>query len=92
MVLVHGRWQYLWCASEVLWSAASVEVRDVDPCSSKVSRVVGVSEATAMSERDHIGITASACKKVAGSIAQLKHVCTSAHSMEQLEAIVQQEN
>ncbi|KAK4827657.1 hypothetical protein QYF61_020429 [Mycteria americana] len=84
------------CASEVLWSAISVEVGDGDPCSSKDTRVMNVLETTEATENGHIGITASSPEKVAGSVAQLKCIYTNARSMgnkqEELEAIVQQEN
>ncbi|KAM9628635.1 uncharacterized protein ACIBXB_017819 [Morphnus guianensis] len=84
------------CASEVLWSAISVEVGDGDRCSSKDARVIDVLETTEVPENGHVGIRASPPKKVAGSIAQLKCIYTNARSMgneqEELESIVQQEN
>ena len=59
--------------------------------------VRNVLETTETPENSHVEIIrASAPKKVAGSIAQLKCICTNACSMgnkqEELEAIVQQEN
>jgi len=84
------------CASEVLRSAITVEVRDGDPHSSKDTRVIDVLETTEVPENSHIGIRASPPIKVAGSIAQLKCIYTNACSMgneqEQLEATVQLEN
>ena len=67
-----------------------------EPWSSKGSRVIEVLETMEAPKNGHIGIEASPPRKVAGSVAQLKHIYTSACSMgnkrEELEAIVQQEN
>jgi len=85
-----------WCASEVLWSAVSLEVGDGDPCSSKDTRVIDVLETKGAPENGHTGIGASLPKIVVGSIVQLKCICNNACSMgnkqEELEAVVQLEN
>ncbi|KAK4824014.1 hypothetical protein QYF61_009605 [Mycteria americana] len=85
-----------WCASEVLWSAVSVEVGDGHACGSKDKRVMDVLETTEAPENGHNGTRAFPSKKGTGSIAQLKCIYTNACSMgnkeEELEAIVQQKN
>ncbi|KAJ7407145.1 hypothetical protein WISP_128656 [Willisornis vidua] len=84
-----------WCAIKVLWPAVSAEVGDGDPCSSKDMRVIDVLETMKAAGNGHREIRASAPQKVAGTIAQLKCVCTNAHIMgneqEELEATAQQE-
>ena len=84
------------CASKVLWSAVSVEVGDGDPRGSKDARVMDVLETMEAPENGHVGIRASPCQKVAGSVAQLKciytNTCSKSNEQEELEAIVQQEN
>ncbi|KAK4832285.1 LOW QUALITY PROTEIN: hypothetical protein QYF61_021684 [Mycteria americana] len=84
------------CASEVLRSAVSLEVRDGDPCSSKAKRVIDVLETTEVPENGHRIIRASPPIKAAGSIAQCKCIYTNAHSMgnkqEEPESIVQEEH
>ncbi|KAK4818516.1 hypothetical protein QYF61_014329 [Mycteria americana] len=84
------------CASDVLWSATSVEVGGGEPCGSKDARVIDVLETMEVPENGHIGIRASPPEKVAGSVAQLECIYTNACSMgnkqEELEAIVQQES
>lgn len=47
-----------WCASKVLQSALSLEVRDGDPCGSKDTRAVDVLETMEASENCHVGIRA----------------------------------
>lgn len=83
------------CAGEVQCSAVSEEVGDGDPCSSKGTRIIDVLETVEVPENGHVGIRASSPKKVVGTIAQLKCICTSAHGMhdrqEKLEATVQLE-
>ena len=82
-----------WCASEVLRSAISLEIRDGDPCSSRDARVIDVLESMEAPEDGHIGIRSSPW--VVGSVAQVECVCTNARSTgdreEELEAIVQLE-
>lgn len=51
------------CASEILWSAVSVEVGDEDPCNSKDTRAIDVLETMEISENSHIGIRASPPKR-----------------------------
>ncbi|PKU44939.1 hephaestin-like protein 1 [Limosa lapponica baueri] len=84
------------CANEVLWSVVSVEVGDGDPCSSENAKIIDVLESKEASENGHVGIRASPHKKVVGSIAQLKYIytntCSIGNKLEELEAIVQQEN
>lgn len=48
-----------WCASKVLWSPVSVEVRDEDPCGSKDAKVIGTLETMEASENGHVGIRIS---------------------------------
>lgn len=62
------------CASEVLQPAVSVEAGDGDPCSSKDLSVIDVLETTGVPENTHVGIRASASKKVARPIAQVKFI------------------
>jgi len=72
-----------------------VEVWDGDPHGSEDTRLKDVVETIEAPENGHVGIRASHPKKVAGSIAQLKHIYTNACSMgnkQELEAIMQLEN
>lgn len=48
MSLFEGQW-----ASEVLWSAVSVEVGDRDPCSSRDTRVTDVLETMKAADNGH---------------------------------------
>lgn len=81
------------CASKVLWFAPSVEVGNGHPCHSKDKTVIDVLETTEVPENGRIGIRPCRSRKVVGSIAQLKCICTTAHSMgnkqETLETVVQ---
>lgn len=83
-----------WCAGEVLWSPASVEVGAGDPCGSKDTKVIGVLESTEPPDNGYAGIRASSPHKVAGSVVQLKCIYSNTGSMgnkqEELEPIVPQ--
>lgn len=46
-------------ANDVLQSVISVEEWDRDPCSSKLTRVIDVSETTELPENGHMGILPS---------------------------------